>query len=511
MDRSLARMGTAFFATVTALAGFAVASTTGSVPTVRLDNGITVHGKVNQTASPDVAQYLGIPFAQPPLGSLRWEPPQAYRASGNEVINSTQLPPSCWQYVSVHPGILRTDAPQFMIGDAGMSEDCLTVSVWTPKTASETNASLPVLIWFYGGGFATGGVDVPYQIPDKWVQRNKDHIIVSFNYRLNIFGFPDAAGLDEVNLGLMDQRLAVEWTRDNIAKFGGNPDNMVIWGQSAGAVAVDYYNFAWPEEPIVKGLIMDSGTAHLDQLLSPDTPGLNFTFVASNLGCGNQTSPQAELACMRDVPAWKIEKFVAEYEDSGDSPSITFAPMVDGKLVFENYTERALNGEMSQLPAIIGFNDAEGLFLATYSPDGPNMTTAATLGYEYFLCPATKMTYERLAVGRTTHRYFYAGNFTNISPRPWMGAYHESELPLLFGTHADFRGNSTPFEYEVSHTMQDTWVAFARDPENGLDRLGWPAYAAKDGQVRKFAVDGVLAQMGNVSAVEAECQARGLL
>lgn len=92
-----------------------------------------------------------------------------------------------------------------------------------------------------------------------------------------------------------------------------------------------------------------------------------------------------------------------------------------------------------------------------------------------------------------------------------MGAYHESELPLLFGTHADFRGNSTPFEYEVSHTMQDTWVAFARDPENGLDRLGWPAYAAKDGQVRKFAVDGVLAQMGNVSSVEAECQARGLL
>ncbi|KAK7530160.1 carboxylesterase [Phyllosticta citribraziliensis] len=498
-------MGSAFFTAATA------ALVSGSAPIVHLDNGITVHGKVNQTASPDVAQYLGIPFARPPLDALRWEPPQAYQASGKEVINSTQLPPSCWQYVSVQPGVLRTDAPQFMIGTSGMSEDCLTASVWTPQTAVSSNASLPVLIWFYGGGFATGGEDVPYQIPDKWVQRTKEHIVVTFNYRINIFGFPDAAGLDEVNLGLMDQRLAVEWIRDNIAQFGGNPDNMVIWGQSAGAVAVDYYNFAYPEEPIVKGLIMDSGTVHLNQLLSPDTTGSNFSFVASNLGCGNQTFPQAELACMCNVPAWKIEKFVAEYEDSGESPSITFAPMIDDQLVFENYTEKASNGELSNLPALIGFNDAEGLFLAPYSADGPNMTVATTLAYEYFWCPTTKTTYERLSAGRITHRYFYNGNFTNISPRPWLGAYHSSELPLIFGTHADFRGNSTAFEYELSHNLQDAWVAFARDPKSGLDRLGWAAYEEKGGQVRKFAVDGVLAQMGDVSAVEAECQTRGLL
>ncbi|KAK7516863.1 carboxylesterase [Phyllosticta citriasiana] len=510
MKHSTACMGSIFATAVTALAGSTLASS-GSAPVIYLDNGITVHAKVNQTASPEVAQYLGIPFAQPPIGSLRWEPPQPYKASGREVINSTKLPPSCWQYVSVQPGVLQTDAPQFMIGSSGMSEDCLTASVWTPTSASSKNASLPVLIWFYGGGFATGGEDVPYQVPDKWVQRTKDHIVVTFNYRINIFGFPDAAGLDEVNLGLMDQRLAVEWIRDNIAKFGGNPDNMVIWGQSAGAVAVDYYNFAYPEEPIVKGLIMDSGTVHLNQLLSPDNPGSNFSFVASNLGCGNQTSPQAEIACMRNVPAWKIEKFVAEYEDSGDSPSITFAPMIDDKLVYEDYTEKASNGELSRLPALIGFNDAEGLFLAPYSPDGPNMTVATTLAYEYFFCPTTKTTYERLSAGRTTHRYFYNGNFTNISPRPWLGAYHGSELPLLFGTHADFRGNSTPFEYELSHTLQDAWVAFARDPENGLDRLGWPAYEEKGGQVRKFSVDGVLVQMGDVSDIEAECQTRGLL
>lgn len=125
---------------------------------------------------------------------------------------------------------------------------------------------------------------------------------------------------------------------------------MTIWGQSAGAVAVDYYNFAHAADPIVAGLIMDSGTAHLNQLLSSDTPHSNFSFVAAGLGCGNLTSsPSTELACMRDVPAWKIEKFVATYEDSGAAPGITFSPVIDEKWVFGNYTARAANGDISDV------------------------------------------------------------------------------------------------------------------------------------------------------------------
>ncbi|EOD49267.1 putative chlorogenic acid esterase precursor protein [Neofusicoccum parvum UCRNP2] len=544
-----AAAGLAALAGATPLARRADANTTASAvpPVVSLANGMRIHGKINTTASPSVAQYLGIPYAAPPVGQRRWAAPEPFASLYDETaVNATALPKSCWQYVSVQPGILRTDAPEFMIGAAGMSEDCLTASVWAPA-AAVANASaepLPVLIWFYGGGFATGGEDVPYQIPDKWVERSGEHIVVSFNYRINIFGFPNAAALgdDEQNLGLMDQRFAVEWIRDNIAAFGGDPEKMVIWGQSAGAVAVDYYNFAQIEDPIVKGLIMDSGTAHLDQLTSWDLPHSNFSFVASGLGCGNQTSAAAELACMRDVPGWKIEKFVAEYEDSGESPSITFSPRVDNKWVFGNYTERARNGDVSDLvsgdicpiilvvdkktkrtfadaclppfqPAIIGFNKAEGLFLAPYSVDGPDPATAATLGYEYFWCPATKTTYERLDAGLTTHRYFYAGNFSNVSPRPWNGAYHSSELPLLFGTHGDFRGASTAFEVEVSHALQDAWVAFARDPKKGLDGVEWPKYKGKNGggEVRQFAVGEVVVQTGDVVAIEEECVRRGLV
>ncbi|KAK8124609.1 uncharacterized protein PG998_000368 [Apiospora kogelbergensis] len=480
-------------------------------PTVKLGNSMTVQGRTSPIAS-SVAEFLGIPYAEPPVGELRWEPPQPYdpKAQGRSVVNATALPPSCWQYISVHPAMMRTDVPEFMIGKAGMSEDCLTTSVWVPTNAVSQTSDLPVIIWFYGGGFATGGTDVPYQIPTKWIERTQGHIVVSFNYRINLFGYPDAAGVAEQNLGLMDQRLAVEWVRDNIKSFGGNPDRMVIWGQSAGSVAVDYYNFAFADDPIVGGFIMNSGTAHLNQLMSSDVIHSNFTFVAEGMGCGNQPDAASELACMKKVPAEKLENFVATYEDSGDSPSITFAPMVDEKLVFRNYTERAALGALSTLPALISHNVREGYFIAPYSVDGPDPAIADGLSKTYFWCPTFKTTKERLAAGRITHRAYYTGNFSNISPRPWFGAWHGSDLPLAFGTHADFRGNSTALEYETSHAIQDAYVAFAKDPINGLNELGWAAYTGARGIVRAYAENNTVVGYRSLDAIESGCEAEGL-
>jgi carboxylesterase type B len=189
--------------------------------TVKLDTG-TVHGTVD-AANPDVRQFLGIPYAKPPLGDLRFAPSEAIESFGE--INADTLPPSCMQYLTSLPGIWTDIVLQFNQGGLNttgrQSEDCLTISVWAPRGAKK---NLPVLLWIYGGSFKFGGENVPYQIPTQWVQRTKDHIVVSFNYRVNIFGFPNAAGLDEdkQNLGLLDQRLAVEWVRDNIAAFGGD-------------------------------------------------------------------------------------------------------------------------------------------------------------------------------------------------------------------------------------------------------------------------------------------------
>lgn len=113
-------------------------------------------------------------------------------------------------------------------------------------------------------------------------------------------------------------------------------------------MSVDFYNFAHYDDPIVESLIMDSGTAVLP-LRSADTSHSNFSFVASRVGCDNQADSAAELACMREVPAQTLEQFVRTYQDSGATPGITFGPIADGKVVFANYTERALQGKIADI------------------------------------------------------------------------------------------------------------------------------------------------------------------
>ena len=151
----------------------------------------------------------------------------------------------------------------------------------------------------------------------------------------------------DLNLGLLDQRLGLEWVRSNIASFGGDASRISLWGQSAGAESVDYYNFAYPTDPIVSGLIMDSGTALLPSGTS-DLTHSNFTFVASQFGCGN-LSPAAELSCMRNVSSIAIESFLKSYGDNGTQPSISFNPVIDNRTKFANYTARALAKNFTQV------------------------------------------------------------------------------------------------------------------------------------------------------------------
>lgn len=142
---------------------------------------------------------------------------------------------------------------------------------------------------------------------------------------------------------------------------------------------------------------------------------------------------------------------------------------------------------------------------APYNPAGPNQTLAHQALLSTFFCPATETIRLRQQTGRLTYSYRYAGNFSNISPRPWMGAYHSSELPLLMGTHPDYRGPSTALEYATSHAMQDAWVAFAADPVRGLAGQDWEVYdrlGAK--RVREFGA-GVAAMDVSVAGVEAQC------
>ena len=205
------------------------------------------------------------------------------------------------------------------------AEDCLSLAVWTPANATP-ESMLPVMIFTTGGGDNTGGINIPTQMPANWVHRSQKHIVVTINYRVNIFGFPNARGLNgNTNFANKDQRAAVEWVAENIGAFGGDPSKLTLWGQSAGASLTDQYLFAWPSDPIVRASVSSSGVA-VGRTLSEDYSGSNFTFVAKAMGCDFENA-DLEIQCMRRVPMPRIENFVGNYQDNSTLVNPLQAPI----------------------------------------------------------------------------------------------------------------------------------------------------------------------------------------
>ncbi|KAH8886237.1 alpha/beta-hydrolase [Thozetella sp. PMI_491] len=445
------------------LAALVAASCPPSTPDFVLKietSGGVLNGYINASAS-SVRQFLGVPFALPPTGNRRWQPPSKLESAAP--INTTNIGPACPQQpISATPTLSFFPLDDF-------SEDCLTLNVWTPKAPRNL---LPVFVWYFGGGFVQGGTNSLYFNPQSWVQRTQSHIVVTVNFRSNIFGFPNAAGLTYQNLGLLDQRLALEWVRENIASFGGDPSKIVTWGESAGAIAIDYLNFAYLEDPITSGTILESGTALFPPQLfqSFDTAQVNFSTLAASFGCAVALSP---VDCLKNVTWQDIQASMVKLNLTS-----SFLPVVDERLVFSNYTQRYEMGAYSSVPAIIGTNQHEVNALIPPTPGVVlNGTQSDKATNATFLCTAAAATQLRQATGRTTYRYRYDGNFPNISPYDFLGAYHAAELPLIFGTAGDYHGVSTLYEDSVSRMMQDMWVEFARDPLNGLRNVGWGSYA----------------------------------
>lgn len=244
------------------------------------------------------------------------------------MIDSTVFGPACAQYVSAVPTVWALNVTGNLIDNEGESfhsgyvaqnsaEDCLSLAIWTPANVT-ANSRLPVLHFMTGGGWVTGGINIHSQLPSNLVNRSQEQggiIVVTTNYRVNVFGFPNAKGLDnETNFGLLDQRLAVEWVSENIANFGGDPSKITLWGQSAGATATDEYLFAWPDNPIIRASISSSGTT-LRTTTNVDYSGSNFSFVAKKMGC-DFDDPYTELECMRHVPYPRLENFIGQYQDN---------------------------------------------------------------------------------------------------------------------------------------------------------------------------------------------------
>jgi carboxylesterase type B len=210
------------------LAAVAAAAPAATNPVIKASTGVYT-GVVNSTF-PDVHAFVDVPYGMSTAGSNRWMPPVAVPPSSNQ-FDATKYPPACPQYVTGVKNIWNQKIPQYLQYwgvtnlSAGISapfatEDCLKLAIWKPANATSAS-QLPVAMFWTGGGFQTNGILTPGQLPQRWVHRSQSHIVVTINYRMNIMGFPGAAGVTSQNLGLMDQRLALEWVRDNIRYFGG--------------------------------------------------------------------------------------------------------------------------------------------------------------------------------------------------------------------------------------------------------------------------------------------------
>ncbi|KAE9964228.1 hypothetical protein BLS_008530 [Venturia inaequalis] len=421
---------------------------------------------------PEVSEYLGIPFAKPPEGDLRWAAPQPITDSGN-TINATKHGWACAESASkfsqgVPGGAAATGASDVAV----QREDCLYLNVYTKPQVGEKKKA--VLVWIYGGGFVYGSNDNPAYNGAR-LANDHDVVTVAVNYRLHVLGFP-GVGLPEKNLGLLDQRLAVEWVRDNIEKFGGDPKRIILHGQSAGGASVDHYSYAWTADPIISGFIPQSGTAAI-RLSAPVAAGRNETFTAVNqwsslsekLGCGPVSAAEVgkTLSCMRAKPLKDVMEATAPAK--GVEGMGSWGPKIDNKIVFGDLEARGNAGKFIHVPIFVGNTNNEGQ---------GKLGSAAALKSN---CGPRRAAQIRKDAGVPAWRYLYAGEFENQKKGPCRpdseGACHSAEISIVFGTTPLKNGGpDTENEKKLMATLGKAWTEFAKDPANGLEKMGWPQY-----------------------------------
>ncbi|KAF1990719.1 alpha/beta-hydrolase [Aulographum hederae CBS 113979] len=375
-----------------------------------------------------VSEYLGIPYAMPPLKELRFAAPKLFTGSmalllRTSDISSIQTTPAFTAYGTGMGGGSAEDPHKY-------EEDCLSINVWTKPESGEKSKA--VLMWIYGGAFAAGSSHAPFYNGAR-LAAEEDVVVVSFNYRINIFGFPRAPGIQDQNHGLLDQRLATEWVRDNIAAFGGDPKRITLFGESAGSASVDFYAYAWTQDPIT----------------------------SEEVGCGGRDAGEKTLECMRGKPALDIMNVVGKNGGPAQTP---YTPVADNKVVFKDSANRGKAGNFIKRPFMVGNTDNElGIAAAMGGSGGPAMPPLITkLGTDIaFTCPAGKTADARANNKVPTYRY-----------RSWACGTTR-QLGLTPGSAPD-----TPEEAKLAKNMMGAWAAFAKDPENGLkgERFGWPTY-----------------------------------
>ncbi|CAD6577325.1 MAG: hypothetical protein ASARMPRED_008220 [Alectoria sarmentosa] len=414
-----------------------------------------------------VTEYLGIPFAKPPVGNLRFAAPQPYRAHGlykastfyyfdcPANVAASSIADSKVSIVGATAAKLIDATQQF---GATVGEDCLKLNIWSKHGDGENSKA--VLFWLYGGGF-TKGTTNSFLYDGEFLADTQDVIVVSANYRVSLFGFPGLPGMDQ-NVGLLDQRLAIEWVKKNIAAFGGDPDRITLFGQSAGAASIDYYSYAWTSDPIVNGFIAESGVSTSFSSPAPADNTNTWYGLTQTLGCGGVSAGVvATLACMRG-------KSMAEIL-AASATAAPFGPTADGKTVYSDYTTPGTSGKFIKKPMLLGNNDYEaGIIKVLFGSMGRTQSLLqwAILNLQTFTCPVSNAAQYRTSNNVPVWRYRYFGEFPNLrlTDDPSSGAWHGSEIANVFGTAVEAGLPNTQAETAISrYIMANSLVRLAYD------------------------------------------------
>ncbi|KIW14280.1 hypothetical protein PV08_07062 [Exophiala spinifera] len=457
-------------------------------PSATIDSGVVVGlaTSLSEGGFP-INKFLGVPFAASPV---RFQPP-AKPTPWTKPLEASKYRPACIQQLATQDGIPPAQVASWSNTPpppAGESEDCLNVNIYAPNSTGMK----PVMVWIYGGGFALGFNSDP-RWDGSFMAANQDVVVVSVNYRTNVFGFPMSPQLplSQQNLGFLDQHFALDWVQRNIHSFGGDPKRVTIFGESAGAASVDALVTSYDENPPFVAAIMESGQI----TFYPNTPNATAPWknMVARLNC---SSAPDVLACVRAIPATEIKSTI---EGPGN---FAFGPVRDNITFISHSGVARQQRKIAQVPILIGNNFQEGrLFVTAYNSTQqylertlPNMNQsfynrvltayplgspgisneferAAAIDTDFrFLCPTAQVANYSSMAGLQTWRYLFNASFPNTQLFPDAGVYHSSEISEVFGTYP--RGDVTTKQESLSRYMQKAWADFAKNPTGGP---GWKA------------------------------------